>query len=174
MQILRQLTWLFLGGLHAGLLLALIGCAGTPPLDAGGSRSDTLPADQGVTSEGKSKPAEPESVIETSAIPHEESRPSEVSTRQQAPRVGMRAQQSGDPDQNVGNASLRIAYLSDVQKALERSKVNSDAWPPGTVLIGFTISPSGQVLMREVKKSSGSKVLDDAALATLDLSLIHI
>ena len=61
-----------------------------------------------------------------------------------------------------------MAYLSDVQKALERSKVSSDAWPSGTVLIGFTISPSGQVLMREVKKSSGSKVLDDAALAALD------
>ena len=68
MQILRQLTWLFLGGLHAGLLLALIGCSGTPPLDAGGSRSDTLPVDQGVTSEGKSKLAELQPVIETSAI----------------------------------------------------------------------------------------------------------
>ena len=35
-------------------------------------------------------------------------------------------------------------------------------------MIGFTIGPSGQVLTREVKKSSGSKVLDDAAMAALD------
>ena len=61
-----------------------------------------------------------------------------------------------------------MAYLSEVQKELERSKVNSDTWLSGTVLIGFTISPSGQVLTREVKKSSGSKVLDDAAMAALD------
>ena len=167
MQILRQLTWLFVGGLHIGLLLALIGCSGTPPLDAGGSRSDTLPVDQGVTSEDKSKLAESQPVIETSAIPQEDSRPNAVLTRQQAPRVATRSEQTWDPDQNTG-ASLRTAYLSEVQKALERSKVNYDTQFSGTVLIGFTISPSGQVLMREVKKSSGSKVLDDAALAALD------
>ena len=167
-RILRQLTWLFLGGLQAGLVLALIGCSGAPPLDAGGSRSDTPPVDQGITSEGKSKLAEPQPMIETSAIRQEEFRPDAASTRQQAPRVAARSEQTADPDQNVGNASLRMAYLSEVQKALERSKVNSDAWLSGTVLIGFTISPSGQVLMREVKKGSGSKVLDDAALATLD------
>ena len=169
MQILRQLTWLFLGGLHGGLLFALIGCSGTPPLDAGGSRSDTSPVDQATTSEGKSKLAEPKPVIETSAIPQEESRSSAASARQQAPAVTP-VEQSGDPDQNGGNASLRMAYLSEVQKALERSKVSSDAWLSGTVLIGFTISPSGQVLTREVKKSSGSKVLDDAAIAALDRS----
>ena len=168
MQNLRQLTCLFLGGLHAGLLLALIGCSGTPPLDAGASRSDSLPVDQRIPSEDKSKPAEPEPAIETSAIPQEESRPYAASTRQQVPRVATRAEQSGDPDQSVGNASLRVAYLSEVQKALERNKVNPDAQLSGTVLIGFTISPSGQVLTREVKKSSGAKVLDDAALATLD------
>jgi len=166
MQILRQLTWLFLGGLHAGLLLALIGCSGTPPLDAGGSRSDTLPVDQGVTSEGKSKLAELQPVIETSAIPQEESRPDAASTLQQAPPVATRSE-TGDPDQNA-DASPRLAYLSEIQKALQGSKVSSDRWLSGTVLIGFTISPTGQVLMREVKKSSGSQVLDDAALTALD------
>jgi len=62
MQILRQLTWLFLGGLHGGLLFALIGCSGTPPLDAGGSRGDTFAVDHATTV------AEPKPVIETSAI----------------------------------------------------------------------------------------------------------
>ena len=117
MQILRQLTWLFLGGLHAGLLLALIGCAGTPPLDAGGPRSDTLPVDQGVTSEGKSKLAEPEPVIETSAIPHEESRPSEVSTRQQTPQAVRRV--NGDPEQS--DTSLRLATLVKYKRRLRRA-----------------------------------------------------
>jgi len=145
-----------------------MGCSGTPPLDAGGSRSDTVPVDQATTSEGTSKVAEPKPVIKMSAIPQEEFLPNGASTRQQAPRVAAHAEQAGDPNQSGGNASLRMAYLSEVQKALERSKVSSDAWLSGTVLIGFTISPSGQVLTREVKKSSGSKVLDDAAIAALD------
>ena len=72
MQILRQLTWLFFGGLHVGLLLALIGCSGTPPLTAAGPQSDTVPVDQRITSGDKSKLTEPEPVIETSAIPQEE------------------------------------------------------------------------------------------------------
>ena len=62
----------------------------------GGSRSDTLPVDQRITSEDKSKPAEPEQAIETSAIPQEESRPNAAS-RQQAPRVATRAEQSATP-----------------------------------------------------------------------------
>ena len=118
----------------AAPLLALIGCSGTPPLRAGGSRSDTPPVDQGITSEDKSKPAEPEPVIETSPIPQEE-----FST-----------------------------HLSEVQKTLERSTVNPNAQLSGTVLIDFTIAPSGQVLTREVEKSSGSKVSDDAAIIALD------
>ena len=164
---LRQLNWLYFGGLQAGLLLALIGCSGTPPLDAGGSHNDTVSVDQGTTSEGKSKLAEPQPVIETSAIPQEESRPNSP-TREQALQVATRVEQTEGPEQPVGDTSPRAAYLSEVQKALERSKVNSDTWLSGTVLIGFTISPSGQVLTREVKKSSGSKDLDDAAMAAPD------
>jgi protein TonB len=126
------------------------------------------PVDQGITSEDKSEPAEPEPVIETSAIPQEESRPNAASTRQQTPQGATRVEQSGDPEQNVGNASLRLAYLSEVQKTLERSTVNPDAQLSGTVLIDLTIASSGQVLTREVEKSSGSKVLDDAAITALD------
>ncbi len=165
---LRRSTWLILGGLHGVLLLALIGCSGTPSLNAGAQESDTLPVDQGITSEDKSKGAEPKPVTETSAIPHEQSRPSAASTREQPPQVATRVEQTEGPEQRVGDMSQRVAYLSEVQKALAGSKVNSDTWLSGTVLIGFTISPSGQVLTREVKKSSGSKVLDDAAIAALD------
>lgn len=159
MRIPCQLTRLS-GGL---LLLAVVGCSGTPSLDPGTSRSE-FPADQGIASEGNSKRAQPQPVIET--FPQEESRPNGASTRQQVPHVATRVEQSGEPGQQVGNADLRMAYLSE--GALEMSKVNSDAWLSGTVLIEFTISPSGQVLTREVKKSSGSKSLDDAALAALD------
>ena len=84
---LRQLTRLFFGGLQAGFLLALVGCSGTPSLDAGGSHSDTVSVDQGITDEGKSKLAEPQPVTETSAIPQEESRPNAIPTREHAPQV---------------------------------------------------------------------------------------
>ena len=42
------------------------------------------------------------------------------------------------------------------------------AWQAGTVLISFTVAHSGELLSRAVKKSSGSKLLDDAAMAALD------
>ncbi len=63
---------------------------------------------------------------------------------------------------------MRMAYLGTLRKTLERSKVNPRSHISGTVLIRFTVGPKGQLLSREVKSSSGSKVLDDAAMAALD------
>jgi TonB family protein len=61
-----------------------------------------------------------------------------------------------------------MAYLGQVRKSLERSKVNPRSSLAGTVLIRFTVGPAGDVLSRVVQKSSGSKLLDDAAMASLD------
>jgi protein TonB len=61
-----------------------------------------------------------------------------------------------------------MAYLGKLRKTLERHKVNPRSRLAGTVLIRFTVGPTGQVLSREVRQSSGSKLLDDAAMAALD------
>ncbi len=55
-----------------------------------------------------------------------------------------------------------------MRKTLERSKVNPRSTIAGTVLIRFTVGPKGELLSRGVQQSSGSKVLDDAAMAALD------
>ena len=100
--------------------------------------------------------------------PVEEPQPIAVPMREQAPQVATRVEQSSGPEQHGGQTTLRMAYLGEVRKTLEKSKVSPHAHLSGTVMIGFTIGPSGQVMTREVKKSSGSKVLDDAAMAALD------
>jgi protein TonB len=61
-----------------------------------------------------------------------------------------------------------MAYLGTVRKSLERSKVNPRSTIRGTVMVRFTVGPNGEVLSRSVQKSSGSKVLDDAALAAIE------
>jgi protein TonB len=57
-----------------------------------------------------------------------------------------------------------------VSKALERNKVNPRTSIKGTVLLKFTIGPTGELLSKGVEKSSGSQVLDDAAIAALERS----
>jgi protein TonB len=61
-----------------------------------------------------------------------------------------------------------MAYLGQVRKTLERSKINPRSTQTGTVLVRFTVGPKGEVLSRTIERSSGSKLLDDAAMAALD------
>ncbi len=117
-----------------------------------------------TSTEGSSE----EQVASQEFKPVEQPRPIAVPMRQQAPQVVTHVEQSSGPEQHGGQTTLRMAYLGEVRKALEKSKISPHGHLSGTVLLGFTIARSGQVLTREVKKSSGSKVLDDAAMAALD------
>jgi periplasmic protein TonB len=109
-----------------------------------------------------------EQVVSQEFKPVEQPRPIAAPAREQAPQVATHVEQSSGPEHRGGETTLRTAYLGEVRKTLEKSKITPRAHLSGTVLIGFTIGPSGQVLTREVKISSGSKVLDDAAMASLD------
>jgi len=98
----------------------------------------------------------------------EEERPQEVPVKEQAPQVATLIEQSSGAAQQGGDTTQRLAYLGQVRKTLERSKVNPRSTVSGTVLLKFTVSPKGEILSRTVQQSSGSKVLDDAAMAALD------
>ena len=100
--------------------------------------------------------------------PVEEERPREVPVEEQAPQVATLIEQSSGAAQEGGDTTQRLAYLGQVRKTLERSKVNPRSTMSGTVLIKFTVGPKGDLLSRTVQQSSGSKVLDDAAMAALD------
>ena len=100
--------------------------------------------------------------------PVEEERPQEVPVKEQAPQVATLIEQSSGAAQEGGDTTQRLAYLGQVRKTLERSKVNPRSTMSGTVLLKFTVGPRGELLSRTVQRSSGSKVLDDAAMAALD------
>lgn len=115
----------------------------------------------------------PESTTEDRVVaeeppPIEEEKPAAVPIEEQAPQVATLIEKSSGAEQRGGDTTARRIYLGTLRKALERSKVNPRSRQAGTVLIRFTVGPSGELLSREVKSSSGSQMLDDAAMAALD------
>lgn len=101
------------------------------------------------------------------AKPVEEEKPVEVTTQEVAPMVATEQQNVGSK-QSGSDATARRLYMGEIAKKLQRSKVNPRSTMTGTVLLGFTIDPRGEILSRTVLQSSGSKVLDDAAIASLE------
>lgn len=100
--------------------------------------------------------------------PIEEEQPVAMPVEEQAPQVATLIEKSSGSAQQGGDSTLRMAYLGTLRKTLERSKVNPRSRLAGTVLVRFTVGPTGEVLSREVTQSSGSKLLDDAAIAALE------
>ena len=109
-----------------------------------------------------------EHVMSEEPKPVEEDRPQEVAVAEQAPQVATLIEKSSGAAQEGGDTTQRRAYLGQVRKTLERSKVNPRSTISGTVLIKFTVGPKGELLSRTVQQSSGSKILDEAAMAALD------
>ena len=67
-----------------------------------------------------------------------------------------------------GDTTAQSAYLGTLRSRLERSKVSPRSGLIGTVVVHFVVDASGKVVSREVTVSSGHKILDDAALASID------
>lgn len=70
--------------------------------------------------------------------------------------------------QTGGDATVRMAYLGKLRSTIERKKVNPRSSDQGTVVVRFTVDAHGKLVSREVATSSGSKRLDDAALAAIE------
>ena len=65
-------------------------------------------------------------------------------------------------------ASMRDPAHFPLKTFKDKKKVNPRSRERGTVIVRFTIDSAGQVLSREIATSSGSKILDDAAVASID------
>ena len=91
-----------------------------------------------------------------------------VPVQEQAPQVATLLEQSSGQAKAGGDTTQRRAYLGTLSKSIERVKVNPRSRLAGTVMVRFTVGPDGSLLSRAVEKSSGFKVLDEAAMATLD------
>jgi periplasmic protein TonB len=105
---------------------------------------------------------DPTPIVEPPPLP-------EVQPIEQPQQVAMIAEQSsGEAKLGSINTTARTQYLGQLRDVLEKSKVNPRSRLAGTVWVKFKIGPNGELLTREITASSGSKVLDDAAVAALD------
>jgi len=109
-----------------------------------------------------------EQVVKEDPKPIEDKPIEPVPVQEQAPQVATLVEQSSGQAKQGGDTTQRRAYLGTLSKSIERSKVNPRSRQAGTVMVRFTVGPDGNLISRGVEKSSGSKVLDDAAVAALD------
>jgi protein TonB len=101
------------------------------------------------------------------AKPIEEEKPIEMTAVEVAPTVAAEQQNVGSK-LSGGDITARRIYMGEVAKKLHRNKVNPRSQLTGTVLLRFTLDPQGEIVSRTIQQSSGSKVLDDAAVAALE------
>ena len=99
--------------------------------------------------------------------PVEQEKPVEITTQQVAPTVAAEQQDVGSKLSGADVTAQRV-YMGEVAKKLQRSKVNPRSSQTGTVILGFTLDPRGEILSRTIVQSSGSKLLDEAAMASLE------
>jgi len=109
-------------------------------------------------------------------MPVPEEKPEEV--EQQVPQVAtveqleeqavIEEQKAAGQKQEGGDAGVKRAYLGKLHGQLARTKVNPHTRITGTVLVRFSVGRSGDLLSREVIASSGSQLLDNAALASVE------
>jgi protein TonB len=105
------------------------------------------------------KEPEPEKVEE----PH----PQQIATAEQT-EIAVEEQRASGAKKSGGDTTAVSEYRGKLYQHLERKKVNPRSREAGTVVVRFTVDSSGQVVSREVTESSGSKMLDDAAVASID------
>jgi protein TonB len=67
-----------------------------------------------------------------------------------------------------GDTTALSAYRGKLFQHISKKKVNPRSREIGTVVVRFTVSPKGELISREVATSSGSKLLDEAAVASID------
>ncbi len=97
-----------------------------------------------------------------------EKEPEPVQPIEQPEQVAIVSEQSSGEEQTGGDAKALGIYLGKVNSFVQRAKINPRSRVTGTVIMRFTIGTDGSLLSKEVATSSGSKVLDEAAVNALD------
>lgn len=118
-------------------------------------------SDVGPEQEKIAKEPEPEEV-------KEQPKPEQVATVQQT-EIAVDEQKAAGKKQEGGDATAMSAYKGKIASLIKNGKkVRPGAKETGRVVLRFTVGPGGELVSREVAESSGSKTLDDAALASLE------
>jgi protein TonB len=92
--------------------------------------------------------------------------PQQIATLQQESVAAQR--ESSGVQKKGGDTTAHTAYLGTLRSHLEKHKVNPRTEIVGTAVVRFTVDASSRITSRRVTKNSGSKVLDDAALASIE------
>ena len=93
--------------------------------------------------------------------------PAQIATLDR-PEAAVEEHRASDARQAGGVTTALQAYRGKLYAHLERKKVNPGSRRTGTVVVRFTVAASGDVISREIAASSGSRILDDAAVASID------
>ncbi len=113
-----------------------------------------------VTEPKREEVKEPEPEVKEQPLPQQ------VATVQQETVIAMR--ESSGEEKKGGDATAHRAYLGKLRTHLERSKVNPRTTLIGTAVVRLTVRSDGELVAHRIVKSSGSKQLDNAALASIE------
>jgi protein TonB len=92
-----------------------------------------------------------------------------VKAQDQPQQVAMATEQSsGEAKKGSADPTMVKMYLGKLSEVVQKAKINPRSRLTGTVWVKFKVSPAGELMSREITASSGSKVLDEAAVAALD------
>lgn len=108
----------------------------------------------------------PQEVKELEPDEVEQLKPQQVATVPMETVIAMR--ESSGEEKKGGSATEHRKYLGKLRTHLERNKVNPRTTLIGTTIVRLTVKSDGQLVSRQIVKSSGLKVLDDAALASIE------
>jgi protein TonB len=112
------------------------------------------------------EPVQREEVKEIKPEVVEQPLPQQVATLQQESVTAQR--ESSGVQKKGGDTTEHTAYLGTLRSHLEKHKVNPRTQIVGTAVVRFTVDASGEIAARRITKSSGTKALDDAALASIE------
>ncbi len=106
-----------------------------------------------------------EEVEEVKPEPEVVEQPQVAAIEQQS--VAARLESSG-AEQTGGGTTDHTAYLGKLRNHLEKHKINPRTQFVGTAVVEFTVGANGEITSRRISKSSGSKALDEAAMASIE------
>lgn len=112
------------------------------------------------------EPVERKEIEEIEPEVVEQPLPQQVATLQQESIAAQR--ESSGVQKEGGDTTAHTAYLGTLRTHLEKHKINPRTQTAGTAVIRFTVDGNGAITVLKVAKSSGSKALDDAALASIE------
>ena len=145
----------------------------------------TIEPVEAITTPDSQATPQPEEVkpVELSDVMRSESGPEQEAVQDPVPEVketlppqiamvqqeaAVEAHESSGQQQSGGDTNAQSAYLGSIRAHLEKTKVNPRSSIVGTAIVHFVVDASGRVVSREISLSSGSKILDDAAIASID------